>query len=56
MLGSIFVGAGVLYLINIAETSVMCELREHEFSSDEIFVLYVLSFLGFGTKLSLWPF
>lgn len=56
VLGSIFVGAAVLLIINSAGTTDIAQIRVTTFTSDEIYVLYALSFFGFGTKLSLWPF
>jgi NADH:ubiquinone oxidoreductase subunit 4 (subunit M) len=56
VVGSIFVGLAVLYVISIAGTTSFFWIRWCSFTSDEIFLLYTLTFFGFGTKLSLWPF
>lgn len=55
-LGSIFVGIAVIYIITIAGSADFTVIRHTSLTSDEIFWLYTLSFCGFGTKLSLWPF
>lgn len=56
VVGSIFVGIAVIYIINVTGTTNFHIIRHTTFTSDEIFLLYTLSFFGFGTKLSLWPF
>lgn len=56
VIGSILVGIAVLYIISVTGTTHFTLIRQTTFTSDEIFLLYTLSFLGFGTKLSLWPF
>lgn len=52
-LGSVFVGIAVMQLVAIAGTSDLQSIRSYTLTGDEVFMLYTLSFLGFGTKLSL---
>ncbi len=55
ILGSLFVAAAVAYLIYNFNFSTLLSIRLLPLTTDETFLLYIFSFVGFGTKLALWP-
>lgn len=56
VLGSVLVGLAVVYIVYTAGTSSFTEIQSCAFSTNEIYYLSILIFMGFGTKLSIWPF
>lgn len=58
ILGSVFVGIGLILIICITKTSHYSLLQEIQFpfTATETYVIYFLLFFGFGVKLSVWPF
>lgn len=55
-LGSILVGFGLLWYIICTNSFNFLRLTENKLTHFEMNGIYVLLFLGFGTKMSLWPF
>ncbi len=55
ILGSLFVAAAIAYLIYAFNLSALTNLKSLPLTTDETFLLYMFSFIGFGTKLALWP-
>lgn len=56
VLGSILVGLAVIYIIFVAGSSNFHIIQNCAFSTNEIYYISILLFMGFGTKLSIWPF
>lgn len=56
IIGSILVAYGFFLLINLTNTTNFSELLWMNFSSEEVYYIYLLFFFGFGVKLSIWPF
>lgn len=56
VLGSIFVGMAVIYIVYIAGATTFSDIKHFTFSLNETYLLAILLFAGFGTKLSIWPF
>lgn len=56
IIGSLFVSLGVVYIISTTQLTLFREIYKHAFTADEIYYLSVCFFIGFGTKLALWPF
>lgn len=55
-LGSLLVLCAISYIIYVLGNSSFSSLREFKFTSDEVWYLYLLLFLGFGFKVPIWPF
>lgn len=53
VIGSALVGVAVLYVVSIVHSRIFSDVLAFVFSSNELYYLYVLFFLGFGAKLSL---
>jgi NADH:ubiquinone oxidoreductase subunit 4 (subunit M) len=56
LVGSIFLGVGILYFYNTTQILYFSEIMFHHLTSGEIYMIYMCLFFGFGTKLSTWPF
>ena len=56
VLGSILVGLGFIILIVDTNYVYFIQLKKNKLTSNEIYYIYLLFFLGFGVKLSVWPF
>lgn len=56
VLGSILVGFGVLWYVISTNSFSFLDINSVKLTHFEINFLYLLFFLGFGTKMSLWPF
>lgn len=56
ILGSILVGFGVMWYIICLNSSSFLVISNSKLTHFESNTLYLLLFLGFGTKMSLWPF
>lgn len=56
VLGSILVGLGFLILIVDTNSIYFIDLKKNKLTSNEVYYIYMLFFLGFGVKLSVWPF
>ncbi len=56
VLGSILVGLAVVYIVYVSGTSAFNQIKYCAFSTNEVYYLSLLIFMGFGTKLSIWPF
>lgn len=55
-LGSLLVLIGILYIIVICGTTNFIFLKNFKFSNNELYILYLLFFFGFGVKVPIWPF
>jgi formate hydrogenlyase subunit 3/multisubunit Na+/H+ antiporter MnhD subunit len=53
IIGSILVAYGFFLLINLTNTTNFSELLWMNFSSEEVYYIYLLFFFGFGVKLSI---
>ena len=56
VLGSILVGLGIIILVVFTNTYNFTDLQLNKLTFNEIYYIYLLFFLGFGVKLSVWPF
>lgn len=56
VLGSILVGLGFLILITETNSVYFMQLKKNKLTANEVYYIYILFFLGFGVKLSVWPF
>ena len=57
IIGSIFIGSALLYFMYVTRCTGFTHLfRKYNLTREESQVIYWFLFLGFGTKLSLWPF
>jgi NADH-quinone oxidoreductase subunit M len=56
VLGSILVGLGIMYLTVINNYVFFYQVKLNKLTSNEIYYIYIFFFLGFGVKLSVWPF
>ena len=56
ILGSILVGVAFILLIILTNCSYFYLLKFNKLNSNETYYIYLLFFLGFGVKLSVWPF
>lgn len=56
VLGSILVGLGIIFLIISTNYYYFIDIRLNKLTSNETYYIYLLFFLGFGVKLSVWPF
>lgn len=56
ILGSILVGLGFIILIVLTNNVTFNEIKLNKLTFNEIYYIYLLFFLGFGIKLSVWPF
>jgi len=52
VLGSILVGLGFLILIVDTNSIYFIDLKKNKLTSNEVYYIYMLFFLGFGVKLS----
>jgi NADH-quinone oxidoreductase subunit M len=55
-LGSLLVFLVIMYMVNVSGVSTIDQLRNFTFSSEEVFYLQLVLFLGFGFKIPIWPF
>lgn len=55
LLGSILIGFSFLYIFISTNIVDFSNLPNHHLITSEVFWIYMGLFLGFGTKLSLWP-
>lgn len=55
LFGSIIVGAAIVYIITLTQTTDFSTVLTWKFTADEIYFLNFAFFLGFGSKLSIWP-
>lgn len=56
IIGSLFVSLGVIYILTVTQTTNFIDIYNYPFLADEIYYLSICFFIGFGTKLALWPF
>lgn len=56
VLGSILVGLGFLILIIETNFTYFFQFKKNKLTANEVYYIYLLFFLGFGVKLSVWPF
>lgn len=54
--GSFLVLCAVSYILSVSSCSDFFSLRSFKFTNDEVWVLYILLFFGFGFKVPIWPF
>jgi len=55
-IGSLLVLCSISYIIYTVGNTSFLSLRLFKFTSDEVWYLYLLLFLGFGFKVPIWPF
>ena len=55
-IGSFLVLCVVSYIIMICGSSNFYNIRSYNFSVTEVYMLYLILFLGFGFKVPIWPF
>lgn len=56
ILGSILIGIGFISIFIISNETQFFFIKFNKFTKNEIYWIYILFYLGFGMKLSLWPF
>lgn len=56
ILGSILIGFGFISIFFITNQTQFFFLKSEKFTENEMYWIYLLFYLGFGIKLSLWPF
>jgi len=57
VLGSVLVGAGIILLVGTSNKESFFFIgATSKFTTWEVYTIYILLFLGFGVKLSIWPF
>ncbi len=54
--GSILVFLAILYIISLTGSSSFSSVRTFLFTSNEVYLIFFLLFLGFGFKIPIWPF
>jgi len=55
VIGSALVGIAIIYLISVVQSRMFDDILKFQFTSNELYFLYIAIFIGFGAKLSLWP-
>ena len=56
VLGSILVGIGTILIVVLTNNFFFFNLKTNKLTFNEVYYIYLLFFLGFGVKLSVWPF
>ena len=54
--GSFLVLCAVVYMLSVSSCFDFFSIKSFKFTNDEVWVLYILLFLGFGFKVPIWPF
>lgn len=55
VMGSLAVGCGIIYIVTIVQSQFFSDILIFNFTHNELYYLYLVFFVGFGAKLSLWP-